>query len=148
MTNLVYFSQGVTGYTDTFISRMGLPAIRIPELIKDAKEFVVHDQFVLVCPTYESERAHGAGRTLLPRQVASFLNIPSNRELMRAVVGTGNRNFYTDFAGSADEISRKTGVPILHKVELAGTDREVIETRSRIEEFWLTQRSATQAILT
>lgn len=147
MTNLVYYSQGVTGYTNTFINRLELPAVRLPELIKDAKDFRISEPFVLVCPTYESERAHGIGRTLLPRQVASFLNIPENRELMRAVVGTGNRNFYADFAGSAVEINKKTGVPILHQIELAGTDREVFETRNRIEEFWLTQRSAPQVTL-
>lgn len=147
MTTLVYYSRGITGYTNTFVDRLELPAYRIPELIKDAKEFKVSEPYVLICPTYESERAHGSGRTLLPRQVASFLNNPKNRELMSAVIGTGNRNFYTDFAGSAIEINRKTGVPILHQIELAGTDKEVLETRNRIEEFWLTQKSAPQAIL-
>lgn len=143
MTNLVYFSNGDTGYTRAFIKRLELPALEIPSLIKDAKEFLVSDPYVIVVPTYKLGGTHGKSDTTLPRQVASFLNIPENRNLMRGVIGTGNRNFYEDFAVSADTISRKTGVPILHRVELSGSDRDVEETRERLDKFWQVLKLAT-----
>ena len=146
MTNLVYYSRGVTGYTDKFVQRLGLPAERIPDSIKEAKDFRATEPYVLISPTYESDRAHGKGRTFVPRQVATFLNIPENRDLMVAVIGTGHRNFLDDYGKVVEEIHNKTGVEVLGIAELAGTDKEVFEIQKRIEEFWLTQKSATQAI--
>lgn len=146
MTNLVYYSRGITGYTDKFVQRLGLSADRIPDSIKEAKDFRATEPYVLITPTYESDRAHGKGRTYVPRQVATFLNIPENRELMLAVVGTGHRNFGTDFCKVVEEIHNKTGVEVLGVAELAGTDKEVFMVRERIEEFWHTQRSAQQAM--
>lgn len=142
MSNLVYFSSGATGYTHAFIERLGLPAERIPFNLKESQEFRVYEPYVLVVPTYKLAGTHGNKDTSLPRQVASFLNIPENRDLLRGVVGAGNRNFYTDFGVAADTISTKTGVPIIHRIELSGSDEDVKETKERLNKFWqLVQKS-------
>lgn len=138
MPNLVFFS-GPTGFTKTFVEKLELPAIQIPQKIKEAEVFEVENEFVLFVPTYELEIVRGPRKgqmSYLPRQVASFLNIPENRGKLAGVVGMGNRNFHEDFARSADEISDKTGVPVLYRVELAGTPSDVEIVKTGLDKFW------------
>lgn len=142
---LVYFS-GATEYTHRFVEKLELPAVRIPTRIKDAQTFTVEEPYVLIVPTYELEDVHGSkGTSYLPRQVACFLNNTENRDKLRAVIGAGNRNFYTDFAKSADTISAKTGVPILYRVELSGTEDDVTIVKAGLNTFWEAIRSAKKA---
>lgn len=139
---IVYFS-GATGFTHRFVEKLELPALRIPQKIKEAQEFVVEDPYVLIVPTYEIMGTRGENKgknNYLPRQVASFLNIPSNREKMVGIIGAGNRNFYDEFAFSADVVSRKTGVPILYRIELAGSEEDVINVKEGLNRFWETTK--------
>lgn len=139
---IVYFS-GATGFTHRFVEKLELPALRIPQKIKEAQDFVVEDPYVLIVPTYEIMGTRGENKgknNYLPRQVASFLNIPSNREKMVGIIGAGNRNFYDEFAFSADVVSRKTGVPILYRIELAGSEEDVINVKEGLNRFWETTK--------
>lgn len=94
--------------------------------------------YVLLTPTYGIGGSHGkagiAGH--LPRQVASFLNIPDNRSRLLGVIGAGNRNFYDEFAYAADIVSQKTGVPILYRIELAGSEEDVDKVKEGLNTFW------------
>ena len=100
-------------------------------MTRDAKEFTVDEDFVLIVPTYGSDT-----QGYLPRQVKVFLNNPHNRARMLAVVGAGNRNFYDEFAVAADVIHKKTGVPILYRIELEGSDSDVENVKERLDRFW------------
>lgn len=140
---IVYFS-GATGFTHKFVEKLDVPSERIPLKIKEAESFTVDEDFVLIVPTYEIPDTHGrnGGETsYLPRQVAVFLNQPENRKKMKAVIGTGNRNFHTDFARSAETVSEKTGVPILYRLELSGTDKDIETVKEGLIGFWETIRS-------
>lgn len=132
---IVYFSS-TTEFTARFVEKLDLPATRIPLMSRDAKDFTVEDDYVLVVPTYGS-----LTQGYLPRQVANFLNNPSNRDKMVGVIGAGNRNFYDEFAMSADVINEKTGVPILYRVELAGTDEDIGIVKEGLNRFWEHQKS-------
>lgn len=127
---IVYFSS-VTEYTARFVSKLDLPSVRIPLMTRDAKEFTVDEDFVLIVPTYGSD-----SQGYLPRQVKVFLNNPHNRDRMVGVIGTGNRNFYDEFAYSADVIHNKTGVPLLYRVELSGSEDDVKNVKEGLNTFW------------
>lgn len=84
--------------------------------------------FVLFVPTYGG----GSDRSAIPRQVRQFLNVQSNRDLLRGVVGFGNTNFGEHFCKAAELISKKTGVPIIARVEIFGTPDDVNKVKERM----------------
>jgi protein involved in ribonucleotide reduction len=125
MIDIVYYSNR-SGNTKRFVESLGYENAYSVYDIMSAK-----NEYVLFVPTYGA----GAGDYAVPRAVATFLNIKSNRDLLRGVVGFGNTNFGKDFCKAAKIISKKTGVPILGKVELFGTPEDVIEIKERLEMF-------------
>jgi protein involved in ribonucleotide reduction len=125
----VYFSN-YSGNTKRFVEKITDNALRIPigtaSTISDPIR-AIHP-FVLVVPTYGGGREGSA----IPRQVKAFLNVPENRELLRGVIGMGNTNFGEHFCKAAEMISEKTGVPILAKVEIFGTQDDVDKVKERL----------------
>lgn len=124
---LVYFSS-TTENTSRFVEKLDVPAVRIPLLTADAAEFTVEEDFVLVTPTY------GNGR--VPPQVVKFLNLEQNRVRCIGVIGSGNRNFFEDFAKAGDIISAKLQVPLLYRFELAGTPEDITKTQEGLKAFY------------
>lgn len=126
--DIVYFSN-YSGNTKRFVERLNEnEAIRIPISGGD-RGFTVDQPYVLLVPTYGG----GEGRTAIPRQVRSFLNIKENRALLRGVIGFGNTNFGEHFCKAADLISAKTGVPVIAKIEIFGTDDDVRIVKERLD---------------
>lgn len=124
---LVFFSS-TTENTARFIEKLDVPAVRIPLKASEAAEFVVDDDFVLVTPTYADGR--------VPPQVVKFLNLEQNRVRCKGVIGSGNRNFFEDFAKAGDIISAKLQVPLLYKFELAGTPEDITKTQEGLKAFY------------
>lgn len=127
--DIVYFSN-YSGNTHRFVERLtsGDGTIRIP-ISRTDRGITVDQPFVLFVPTYGG----GEGRAAIPRQVRSFLNIKENRNLLRGVVGFGNTNFGEHFCKAADMISAKTGVPVIARIEIFGTDDDVSILKQRLE---------------
>ena len=124
--SIVYFSN-YSGNTKRFVEKLGLEATRIP--IGDSSDpIIVQDPYVLFVPTYGG----GSEGHAIPRQVRSFLNVASNRDKLVGVVGLGNTNFGEHYCKAADLIAAKTGVPILGRVEIFGTDEDVINIKERL----------------
>lgn len=130
MSMLVYFSSG-TQNTHRFVTKTGLPALRIPCSMKE-EILQVTQPFVLVVATY----AGGDGRGAVPKPVIRFLNDSSNRSLIRGVIAGGNRNFGATYCLAGTVISEKCQVPFLYRYELAGTDDDVIRVRNGLHKFW------------
>jgi protein involved in ribonucleotide reduction len=123
----VYFSN-YSGNTKRFVEKLDEHnAIRIP-IDWDSSNITLDQPYVLLVPTYGG----GEGRAAIPRQVRSFLNIKENRRLIRGVVGFGNTNFGEHFCKAADLISAKTGVPVIARVEIFGTDDDVNKVKERL----------------
>ena len=121
---IIYFSN-YSGNTKRFVEKLTDLAVRIPikgDPIRASKEYV------LCVPTYGG----GSLRTAIPRQVREFLNVPQNRELLRGVIGMGNTNFGEHYCKAADIISQKTGVPVIARVEIFGTDDDVNKVKERL----------------
>ena len=130
MPRIVYFSS-VSGYTDRFVKRLGLPASRIPLRPADPP-LHIDEEYVLLVPTYGGGNQRGA----VPKQVIKFLNDEHNRSLIRGVIASGNTNFGTAFGLAGDIISAKCKVPYLYRFELLGTAEDVARVREGLEEFW------------
>ena len=125
--DIVYFSN-YSGNTKKFVERLGEnEAIRIP-IDRRSGSITVDQPYVLLVPTYGG----GEGRAAIPRQVRAFLNVRENRALLRGVVGFGNTNFGEHFCKAADLISAKTGVPVIARVEIFGTQDDVNTVRERL----------------
>lgn len=121
---IVYFSN-YSGNTKRFVEKLAGNPVRIP--IK-GDPIRVTREYVLCVPTYGG----GSIKTAVPRQVKEFLNVPENRELLRGVIGLGNTNFGEHFCKAADVISQKAGVPVIARVEIFGTDDDVIKVKERL----------------
>lgn len=130
MSMLVYFSSG-TQNTHRFVTKTGLPALRIPCSMKE-DILQVTQPFVLVVATY----AGGDGRGAVPKPVIRFLNDSSNRSFIRGVIAGGNRNFGATYCLAGTVISEKCQVPFLYRYELAGTDEDVMQVRHGLQRFW------------
>ena len=117
---VVYDSK--TGNVGRFISKLNMRAIRIEE------QREVDEPFVLV--TYTT----GFGQ--VPEKVSSFLK--TNYKMLRGVSASGNRNWGSGFAKSADTISELYNVPVISKFELSGTSQDMqyfVERVHQIEAY-------------
>ncbi|ENM5762462.1 class Ib ribonucleoside-diphosphate reductase assembly flavoprotein NrdI [Vibrio mimicus] len=130
MSLLVYYSSA-SGNTERFITKLGLPALRIPIGVEQPLPEIT-EPFVLVCPTY----ADGHGRGAVPQEVIRLLKHPLVRQNIKGVIGSGNRNFGYLFACSGKIVARNCQVPLLYQFELAGTDKELREVSGRLQQFW------------
>lgn len=129
-SQLIYFSSASEN-THRFVQKLGIPAARIPLFTRD-ETLLAQEPFVLVLPTYGGETGHGS----VPKQVIKFLNVKSNRELIRGVIGAGNTNFGETYCLAGDIISAKCNVPHLYRFELMGTSDDVERVHQGLETFW------------
>lgn len=126
---VVYFSN-VTNNTHRFVEKLDVKSARIPIRSKEEPLFVT-EPYVLVVPTYAGGRK---GKGAVPPQVVKFLNVEQNRKLCKAVVGTGNTNFGTEYCAAAFIVSRKLEVPVIGLVEIFGTPEDVNRIKDEIGE--------------
>lgn len=124
---IVYWSSA-SGNTHAFVESLGVEALRIS---KDAGSITVDKPFVLITPTF----AAADGRGAIPKAVTHFLNIESNRRLLRGVIGAGNRNFGEMFCIGAREVAAKCKVPMLYKFELRGSHKDSEIVRQGLARF-------------
>jgi protein involved in ribonucleotide reduction len=130
---LVYFSN-ISENTKRFVEKLGQPTTRIPLKWDRDNPLVVTEPYVLFVPTYGG----GNDDHTIPKQVKKFLNIETNRILLRGVVGLGNTNFGDHYCKAAEMISAKTGVPLLYRVEILGTPDDVEQVTERLNQLWIT----------
>jgi protein involved in ribonucleotide reduction len=128
MLDIVYFSN-VTNNTARFIAKLEWgSSTRIP--IKGEFEEDLPHSYVLFVPSYgTSDTGH------IPPQVKKFLNKHENRKKCVGVIGTGNINFGEEYAMAGDVIAEKLGVPMLYRLELAGTEIDVIKVQEGLQQF-------------
>ena len=129
--NVVYFSN-YSGNTKRFVEKINdgnFNDIRIPIDPRAGDNIpTATAPYILFVPTYGG----GSERSAIPRQVRRFLNVPENRDFLRGVVGFGNTNFGEHFCKAAELISRKTGVPVIARVEIFGTPEDVDKVKERM----------------
>jgi protein involved in ribonucleotide reduction len=115
--NLVYYSN-LTKNTERFVHKLEMSASRIEDGIPENS--------ILVTPTY--------GNAGIPKPVLNSLKVGPWRNVV-ALIGTGNINFGDNYCAAVETLSAKLGVPILYKLELAGTPFDVSQTLEMIGHF-------------
>ena len=128
--DIIYFSN-YSGNTKRFVEKLDIHATRIPIAWDADNPTIANNRYVLFVPTYGG----GSESSAIPRQVRYFLNIPANRDLLVGVVGLGNTNFGEHYCKAAEMISRKTGTPIIARVEIFGTSEDVQTVKDRLEKL-------------
>lgn len=107
---IVYYSSASRN-TERFCNKLEIPSVRVDEYDGGS--------YILVTPTY----ADTHGNHPVPKPVIRFLNL--NRSNMVGVIGAGNRNFGLNFALGGRFVAYKCGVPLLHRLELSGTEADI-----------------------
>lgn len=105
---VVYYS--LTGNIKRFLDRTHYKNVLN---IKDADN--IKEPYVLITNTL------GFGE--VPPKVKEFLK--SNSNYLKGVISSGNRNWGPNFAKAGDIISSEYNVPLLMKIELHGTDKDI-----------------------
>lgn len=127
--DLIYYSSA-SGNTARFVAMLGQPAQRIPMSPADPMPQPARP-YVMICPTF----ADGQGRGAVPKQVIRFLNDETRRIWLRGVIGAGNRNFGATFALASRVIADKCRVPVLYRIELAGSETDVARVREGLDKL-------------
>lgn len=128
---LVYFTTE-SGNVGRFAEKITkFQTARIPQSVEEAKSFTVDEEFVLVTPTYLAGNGKGS-RTGVTKQILAFLNNEQNRQLLRGVVGSGNKNYGPTYCLSAKIVAEKCNVPLLHEFEISGTIEDVQDVEMKV----------------
>lgn len=125
--SIVYFSHKSEN-TKRFVEKLDPDAFRLPIKWDADNPFLFEEEYVLVLPTYGG----GSDGHAIPKSVREFLNIKSNRDNLRGVIGTGNTNFGEHYCKAAEMICEKTGAPLIAKVELLGTEADIRIIKERL----------------
>lgn len=141
MARWVFYSSK-TGNTARLLSNAGLTGLRIPRS-PDEEMPKVDAPFILVTPSFGDATGKGA----VPKAVIRFLNAPEHRQWLRAVVACGDRNFGVTFAQAGDVIAHKCQVPLLHRVEMAGTSSDWLRLQYIHQHFPLNPNAMDASLL-
>ena len=87
--------------------------------------------YVLMCPTYDQPRGG-----FIPRPVQQFLE--EHAHLMVGVLGVGNLNFQEYYCQAAIDISKRHGVPIVHRIDIMGTADDYRTIDGGMKQHWHT----------
>ena len=108
---------------------------RVAEALNtDAVELADYDgtsPYVLLTPTYDQPRG---GFT--PKPVQQFLE--EHAHLMVGVAGAGNVNFGEHYCQAAIDISKRHGVPIVHRIDIMGTEDDYRTIDTGMTQHWHT----------
>ncbi|GAB1612847.1 ribonucleotide reductase stimulatory protein [Mammaliicoccus lentus] len=115
---IIYFS--LTGNVRRFIQRAGLS--NTMALTEANKTEEINEPFIIVTGTI------GFGQ--VPDPVQAFLDV--NHKNLKAVAGSGNRNWGNNFAKASEEIANNYNVPLLMKFELHGNQEIADEFREKV----------------
>lgn len=113
---VIYFS--LTGNSERFARKLD----EQPASIKNCGTLT--ESAILIFPTI------GFGK--VPRPVVNFLK--ENKQYVKLVVSSGNRNWGTNFAVGGETITEKLGIPH-YKIELAGTHDDVVDVKELIQKL-------------
>lgn len=128
--SIIYFSN-VSEFTKRFVEKLDRKGSRIPVRAKD-EPLYARAPYVLFVPTY----GDGSAKRSVPPQVKKFLNVDTNRELIRGVVAAGNLNFGEKYGRAGEVVAYKCNVPLIAKFELLGTNEDVERVNTLLDEFW------------
>lgn len=131
MVPLLAYYSSASENTHSFAKRIqDLNYKKLYRITKESYKSLIKEPYILIVPTY----ADGYGVGAVHKYVIKFLNIEHNRNLIKGVIGSGNRNFGSLYALGGKIVSRKCKVPLLYTFELRGTDDDVSNVGSILDD--------------
>lgn len=128
--SLIYYSSSSENCR-RFIDKLALPSTRLPVDAR-AETLLATQPYILLLPTYGGGGTAGA----VPKSVINFLNVATNRQLIKGVIAAGNTNFGAAYAIAGQIVADKCQVPYLYRFELLGTEEDVRRIREGLNQFW------------
>ncbi|EZX23651.1 class Ib ribonucleoside-diphosphate reductase assembly flavoprotein NrdI [Mammaliicoccus sciuri] len=125
---IIYYS--LTGNVRRFIQRAGLSDTMA--LTEANKTNEINEPFIMVTGTI------GFGQ--VPDTVQDFLKV--NHHNLKAVAGSGNRNWGQNFAKASEEIANQYHVPLLMKFELHGNQAIADEFKEKVVNLYENDKQA------
>lgn len=115
---IVYLS--LTGNVRKFVEKTEMKGIEL----EYSNPFVeVNNDFLIIVPSYDDD---------ITTFFSKFIEYKNNLANLRAVVGSGNRNFDKDFCFNAEELATKYNKPLILKFEFSGTEKEMDNFRKEV----------------
>lgn len=121
MTLVAYYSSS-SGNTKRLVGKIGFESLNIQD------EEIINQDYILIVPSY----CGGGEQGVVHPDIVRFLNIEQNRCRLKGVIGVGNTNFGKHYCRSAIAVAEKCKVPLLQKIEVFGTEDDVVEARQNI----------------
>lgn len=112
---IVYDSK--TGNVKRFVEKLGMDCVQINS------DQQIDEPFILI--TYTT----GFGQ--VPQTTKDYLR--NKGHLLQGVVSSGNMNWGNFYGRAADLISEQYNVPILMKLELSGTTKDVVRFKQEVD---------------
>lgn len=131
---IVYFTTK-SGNVGRFVDKIAqFETIQIPQSSVEAKNLTVVEEFVLIIPTYLAGNPNtGNGKSVkVSPQIVQFLNNEVNRQNLRGVIGSGNKNYGQYYCKSAYIVAQKCNVPVIHTFEITGTNEDVEDVEKKV----------------
>lgn len=123
---IVYSSK--TGNVERFVNKLKYSLsnefVKIP---KSENQIEVNEDYVLI--TYTT------GFGFVPNEVDKFLKYSNNSKFLKAVIGSGNRNWGLNFCKASINIAEQYNVPLLHNFELSGIKEDVDIVTDKIKQI-------------
>lgn len=120
-----FYFQSLTGQTRRFLKKAGYEA-DATELTETNFLDEVDAPFIVIVPSYDLE---------LNELIFDFLTADDNFKHCVGVVGTGNRNFGTDFAWVAQLVAHDFSLPLLFTCEFSGTPADYLKFREVVDQL-------------
>lgn len=135
--NILYLS--ISGNTRTFVKKLTeyattqhtldptFPEVYIKEIHENSDFEKEYEPFFIFVPTYldSGNRSKNKDTEILTEILREYLEYQNNYQLCLGVIGSGNKNFNTQYCLTAKQYSKHFGFPFLADYELRGTPSDV-----------------------
>ncbi|WEV54729.1 class Ib ribonucleoside-diphosphate reductase assembly flavoprotein NrdI [Leuconostocaceae bacterium ESL0723] len=131
----------IEGNTQAFIDKLDAVARQAgdqldAQLIGDETEYAQEERpFVVIVPTYLTGGT-GDGpevEEIMTNALGEYVEFGHNRQLIKGVIGAGNRNFNVQYVLTGKRYAEKFGVPLIADFELRGNKFEIPKIYAKIK---------------
>ena len=119
----------MTGNVRAFVKKLNKLNESMTTLELENGKEVVSDNYILI--------THTTGKGEMPPKLVEFLKNKINAEKCLGVIGSGNKNWGSNFCKGAYLASNIVARPVYHTFELKGNESDVMKVNSIINELLL-----------
>jgi len=118
--------MSVTGNVYKFVSFLDMDSLEI-DFNDSLKE--VNRDYIVIVPTYDDS---------ITNTFSDFIEYKDNLKHLKGIVGSGSRNFGTEYVFNAKDLSKKYNKPLIFDFEFSG-DNDVLAFKKEVERIEITR---------